>query len=76
MNAQWISPKAALENFHASRWKMIDPTIRSLETLTQFADVAEALNRVKEGNHLMPWTEALGKQGMQKFSSKPIPFKE
>ena len=76
MNAQWVSPKAALDNFHASRWKMIDPTIKSLETLTQFADVAEALNRVKEGNHLMPWTEALGKQGMQKFSSKPISFKE
>ena len=53
---------------------MIDPTIRSLETLTQFASVAEALKGVRAGNHLMPWTEALGEQGMQKFSSKPISF--
>ena len=74
MNAQWVSPRVALDNFHASRWKMIDPTIRSLETLTQFASVAEALKGVRAGNHLMPWTEALGEQGMQKFSSKPISF--
>ena len=53
---------------------MIDPTIRSLETLTQFASVAEALKGVRAGNHLMLWTEALGEQGMQKFSSKPISF--
>ncbi|MFL2526908.1 MAG: NUDIX hydrolase [Candidatus Azotimanducaceae bacterium] len=76
MNAQWVSPAVALENFHASKWKMIDPTIRSLETLTQFTDVAGALRGVRAGNHLMPWTEALGEQGMQQFNSKPISFKE
>ena len=76
MNAQWVSPAVALENFHASKWKMIDPTIRSLETLTQFTDVAGALRGVRAGNHLMPWTEALGEQGMQQFNSERISFKE
>ena len=76
MNAQWVSPEVALENFHASKWKMIDPTIKSLETLTQFTDVAGALMGVRAGNHLIPWTEALGEQGMQQFNSKPISFRE
>jgi hypothetical protein len=51
---------------------MIDPTIRSLETLSQFKDVAMALADVRGGDHLMPWTEALGQQGMQQFISKSI----
>ncbi len=71
-DAQWIKPALALEHFHDERWQMIDPTIRSLETLSQFKDVATALADVRGGDHLMPWTEALGQQGMQQFISKSI----
>jgi len=71
-DAQWVRPTLALEHFHEGLWKMIDPTIRSLETLSQFSDVSTALVNVRGGDHLMPWTEALGQQGMQKFISKPV----
>ena len=72
MDAQWIQPKSALENFRHDRWKMIDPTIRSLETLSQFDSVSAALEGVRGGQHLMAWTEELGQQGMQKFVSTPV----
>ena len=72
MDAQWVRPELALEHFQDNRWKMIDPTIRSLETLSQFDDVSAALVGVRKGDHLMPWTEALGQQGMQQFISKAI----
>jgi len=71
-DAQWVRPALALERFNQGLWKMIDPTIRSLETLSQFDDVSTALVSVRGGDHLMPWTEALGQQGMQEFISKPI----
>ncbi len=71
-DAQWIRPTLALERFDQDVWKMIDPTIRSLETLSQFTDVSTTLLGVKGGDHLMPWTEVLGQQGMQKFISKPV----
>ena len=63
MNAQWVSPRVALDNFHASRWKMIDPTIRSLETLTQFLQVAEALKGVRAGNLRCPGPRLLVNRG-------------
>ena len=63
----WEKPSEALAKFHAGDWRMIDPTLRSLETLAQFSTVNAALAGVNEGNHLMPWTPELHRQGMQKL---------
>ena len=62
---QWEKPSQALAKFAAKEWQMIDPTLRSLETLSQFSNVQDALAGVNRGNHLMPLTPALNKQGMQ-----------
>jgi len=44
---------------------MIDPTLRSLETLSQWQTVAAAQEGAQRGDHLMPLTAALRRQGMQ-----------
>ncbi|GAB5486566.1 MAG: hypothetical protein Pars2KO_01360 [Parasphingorhabdus sp.] len=62
---EWIQPSAALANKDSGRWQMIDPTLRSLETLDQYGTVKEALSDIQQGRHLMPLTGALSKQGMQ-----------
>ena len=62
---QWERPGEALDRHARGEWQMIDPTLRSLETLSQFGSVAEALAGVQEGNHLMPLTPELNAQGMQ-----------
>lgn len=62
---QWERPQAALQRHASGEWQMIDPTLRSLETLSQFSTVAEALDGVREGNHLMTLTPELQAQGMQ-----------
>ena len=56
-----------LAKFHADEWLMIDPTLRSLETLSQWQTVEQALAGVKQGDHLMPLTPELNRQGMQKL---------
>jgi 8-oxo-dGTP pyrophosphatase MutT (NUDIX family) len=62
---QWEKPAEALAKFESKQWQMIDPTLRSLETLSQFDTVSEALAGVNEGNHLMALTPELNRQGMQ-----------
>ena len=64
---QWEKPEEALAKFHADEWLMIDPTLRSLETLSQWQTVEQALAGVKQGDHLMPLTPELNRQGMQKL---------
>ena len=61
----WERPDEALARHERGEWQMIDPTLRSLQTLSQFATVDDALRGVREGNHLMPLTDALHAQGMQ-----------
>ena len=61
----WVSPREALDLYRKNRWQMIDPTLRSLETLSQYDSVGEALVGVQGGNHLMPLTPELNRQGMQ-----------
>lgn len=62
---QWERPAQALESYRRGDWQMIDPTLRCLETLSQYSTVAEALARVHKGDHLMPHTRELESQGMQ-----------
>ena len=61
----WIEPTQALEMHQQGHWQMIEPTIRSLQTLSQYSFVEQALAAVQEGNHLMPLTPELQQQGMQ-----------
>ena len=61
----WVRPRLALAHKDAGRWQMIDPTLRSLETLTQYESVEEVLAGVRQRRHLMPLTDSLSKQGMQ-----------
>ncbi|MEM9621995.1 MAG: NUDIX hydrolase [Pseudomonadota bacterium] len=62
---QWITPAQALAKHRDAHWQMIDPTLRSLETLSQFRNVDDALAGINAGNHLMPLTPELNRQGMQ-----------
>ena len=64
---EWVAPRAALENKGRGDWQMIDPTLRSLETLSKYDSVNEALVDIQQGDHLMPLTDALNRQGMQKL---------
>jgi 8-oxo-dGTP pyrophosphatase MutT (NUDIX family) len=62
---EWEKPAVALANKDNGLWQMIDPTLRSLETLSQYESVEQALAKIQQGNHLMPLTDALSRQGMQ-----------
>lgn len=64
---EWVEPAEALLKQSRGDWLMIDPTLRSLETLATFTSVEEALIQVRAEQHVRPWTEELGKQGMQPF---------
>ena len=64
---EWVAPSAALANKSRGDWQMIDPTLRSLETLSKYGSVNEALQDIQGGDHLMPLTDELNRQGMQKL---------
>jgi 8-oxo-dGTP pyrophosphatase MutT (NUDIX family) len=67
ITGEWVEPKTALANHASGVWQMIDPTLRSLETLQGFASVEMALTQVRAEQHVRAWTPALGAQGMQRF---------
>lgn len=66
-DGHWVNPSEALENARQGEWQMIEPTKRSLETLSQYSSVEQALQEVGSERHVRPWTEAAGQQGMQPF---------
>lgn len=66
-DGNWVHPGEALENARKGVWQMIEPTKRSLETLSQYSTVDLALQQVGAEGHVRPWTEAAGEQGMQPF---------
>lgn len=67
ITGEWVEPREALTKKRQGDWQMIDPTLRSLETLRDFASVDQALAKVKAEEHVRPWTAELGSQGMQPF---------
>ncbi|NCF43272.1 MAG: hypothetical protein GWP70_00420, partial [Proteobacteria bacterium] len=67
ITGEWVEPAEALAKQRQGKWQMIDPTLRSLDTLATFARVADALAQVRAEQHVRPWTAALGRQGMQPF---------
>ena len=68
-DGQWIKPQSALNLYKEKEWLMIDPTLRSLEALVAFDNVEKAISGVRAAEHVIPWTEDLGRQGMQPRSS-------
>ncbi len=64
---EWLQPSDALANKDKGHWQMIDPTLHSLEILSKYGRVKEALGEIQQGFHLMPLTESLSRQGMQSF---------
>ncbi len=67
ISGQWVSPRTALQLYKDKEWQMIGPTISSLETLAKFTSAEQALADVAAENHVQPWTEEQGEQGMRPF---------
>ena len=67
ISGQWVSPRTALQLYKDKEWQMIGPTISSLETLAQYVSAEQALADVAAENHVQPWTEEHGEQGMRPF---------
>ncbi len=65
---QWEAPYRALARHGGGEWQMIDPTLRSLESLARYDTVTEALAGVQAVEHLMPLTDMLRRQGMQPYA--------
>ena len=64
---EWVDPREAMAKQVAGEWLMIEPTLRSLETLAAYKSVDEALTEVGAERHVLAWKPELGKQGMQPF---------
>lgn len=62
---EWVRPSVALDQRRDGAWQMIEPTVRSLQTLSQFRSVESALAGALKGDHLMELTPELHAQGMQ-----------
>ncbi len=67
ISGQWVSPNTALQLHRDKEWQMIGPTLSSLKTLAQYTSAEEALVDVAAENHVQPWTEEQGEQGMRPF---------
>lgn len=61
---EWVSPRAALQAHREGRWQMIAPTLITLGTLADFADVGSILAAVEAEAHLPALTDELAHQGM------------
>jgi 8-oxo-dGTP pyrophosphatase MutT (NUDIX family) len=63
---RWITPQAALERHRQGIWRMIHPTLTTLETLAGYADVDRLLADALSWRHLPEVTEERARQGMQR----------
>ncbi len=61
---EWVRPADALESHVSGAWRMISPTLITLESIATFGDVASILSAVATEAHLQPLTDALRDQGM------------
>jgi 8-oxo-dGTP pyrophosphatase MutT (NUDIX family) len=46
-DAIWLTPKAALDRFHAGKLPMVFPTVRTLQQLSDYATTADALTSLR-----------------------------
>lgn len=65
---QWESPQQALARHAEGEWQMIDPTLRSLESLARYANVRAAMEGIRQVGHLPELTDHLRRQGMQPYA--------
>ena len=56
VDALWLTPRAALQRFERAQLPMVFPTVKTLQDLSQFDSVAEALDvlRTKEVEPILP----------------------
>ena len=72
-DGNWVNPSQALEKSRSGEWQMIEPTKCSLETLSQYSKVEQALQEVGAERHVVPWSPEAGQQGMQPFRAELAP---
>ncbi len=61
---EWVRPVDALRAHESGQWRMIAPTIVTLQSLTAHASVDALFGAVLAEQHLPPLTDALRQQGM------------
>jgi 8-oxo-dGTP pyrophosphatase MutT (NUDIX family) len=61
---EWVLPRDALAAHQAGRWQMIAPTLITLASIAEFADVQALLGAVAADRHLPDLTDELRRQGM------------
>ena len=61
----WVRPRHALAHAEHGRWKMIYPTITTLESLAGHSSVASIIQAVENDQHLPEVTVERHRQGMQ-----------
>ena len=70
ITGEWVDPARALSNHQQGQWQMIEPTLRSLDTLQEFSSVDDALAKVKAEVHVRPWTPQLAAKVCSAFSPR------
>lgn len=61
----WVRPRRALAHAEQGRWKMIYPTITTLESLAGHSSVSSIIQAVENAEHLPEVTAERYRQGMQ-----------
>jgi 8-oxo-dGTP pyrophosphatase MutT (NUDIX family) len=61
---EWVRPRDALAAHEAGAWRMISPTLVTLQSIADYADVEDMIAAVARGAHLQPLTDDLRAQGM------------
>jgi 8-oxo-dGTP pyrophosphatase MutT (NUDIX family) len=61
---EWVRPRDALASHKAGRWQMIAPTLITLASIAEFAEVESLLGTVAAQRHLPELTDELRRQGM------------
>jgi 8-oxo-dGTP pyrophosphatase MutT (NUDIX family) len=61
----WISPAEALDRHRAGQWRMIHPTLVTLESLAAYGSIDALVRDVRAWRHLPEVTPELNRQGMQ-----------
>jgi len=61
---EWVRPAEALDAHAAGAWRMISPTLITLQSIADYGDVSAIFTAVANEAHLQPLTDALQGQGM------------
>ncbi len=61
----WVAPDEALAHHTQGRWKMIYPTLTTLQTLARYSTIDVLIAAVRERRHLPEVTDERHRQGMQ-----------